>query len=301
VVFLNLGDSYANDTKWGGASGGKNSASARGNYQGQRLRRATGFRPKSKMLLPHRVAIALQDEGWIVRQDFPWLKPNATPESVRDRPVTAHEYIFMLAKNPTSLWQMVKRPSTGQTGRAAGFVRSGKAWRAEVVPGQGYAQHRARRKETKPSSERNYRTTDAWGDSLDDLIAQTEARLAHLKAVQDKKGGLMLAEDGEPLAMKVSTRRYDGDHFAAFPPRLVMDLLRGIAPRDDGDPPLALDPFCGTGTVGEVCRQLGLRFIGIDLSAEYLARFAASRAGGRTMPGAGLEKKDDSGQLSLSL
>jgi len=92
VFFLNLGDSYANDTKWGGQSCGKNYTSLAGGYAGQRVRRQTGLPPKSQLLIPHRVAIALQADGWIVRQTIPWLKMNGLPESMDDRPTLAHEY-----------------------------------------------------------------------------------------------------------------------------------------------------------------------------------------------------------------
>ena len=74
VCWVNMGDSYANDAKWGGASGGKNYTSAAGNYQGQRMKRNTGLKPKDLMLIPQRLALALQADGWWVRSFFPWLK-----------------------------------------------------------------------------------------------------------------------------------------------------------------------------------------------------------------------------------
>lgn len=100
TLWMNLGDAYANDTKWGGASGGKNYTSAGGGYAGQRTKRTTGLPPKSLIGLPWRVAFALQDRGWVLRTEIIWEKANAMPESVDDRPTRSHEYIFLFAKQP---------------------------------------------------------------------------------------------------------------------------------------------------------------------------------------------------------
>jgi len=98
TFWLNLGDSYANDDKWGGSTGGKHVNALHGNTGVGRQKRETGLAPKNLMLIPHRVAIALQDDGWICRQDNVWAKPNPMPESVTDRTTRAHEYIFQFVK-----------------------------------------------------------------------------------------------------------------------------------------------------------------------------------------------------------
>jgi hypothetical protein len=124
TCWLNIGDAYANDLKWGGKSGQANTTSARGGYQGQRVRRATGYKPKDLMLIPHRLAIALQDDGWYVRQDCIWNKTNPMPESVQDRPTTSHEHVFMLTRAPRYYYdaEAVRQPVTGTAQRA---LRSG--------------------------------------------------------------------------------------------------------------------------------------------------------------------------------
>jgi len=96
TLWLNLGDAYANDTKWGGQSGAKNYTSAGGAYN--REKRTTGLPPKSLIGLPWRVAFALQDRGWVLRSEIIWEKPNGMPESVTDRPTLAHEHLFLFAK-----------------------------------------------------------------------------------------------------------------------------------------------------------------------------------------------------------
>jgi len=98
TLWLNLGDSYANDTKWGGQTTGKHAAGLHGAPVG-RGKRSTGLLAKNLVGIPWRVAFALQDDGWYLRSDIIWAKPNAMPESVKDRPTTSHEYIFLLTKS----------------------------------------------------------------------------------------------------------------------------------------------------------------------------------------------------------
>ena len=97
TVWLNLGDSYS--------SGGRTTTtnqSLRGDkdYGVTRPKPSKGIKPKDLIGIPWRVAFALQQDGWYLRQDIIWHKPNPMPESVRDRCTKAHEYIFLLSKSP---------------------------------------------------------------------------------------------------------------------------------------------------------------------------------------------------------
>jgi len=98
TLWLVIGDSYANDTKWGGQSGGKNYTSDLGGYQGQRKKRQTNLPPKNLLGIPWRVAFGLQDDGWILRSDIIWEKTNCMPGSQTDRPTMSHEYVFLFSK-----------------------------------------------------------------------------------------------------------------------------------------------------------------------------------------------------------
>jgi DNA modification methylase len=98
VLWLNLGDSYANDTKWGGSSGGKHVKALHGQTGIGRQKVQTGLKSKDLVGIPWRVAFALQADGWYLRSDIIWHKPNPMPESVTDRPTKAHEYVFLLTK-----------------------------------------------------------------------------------------------------------------------------------------------------------------------------------------------------------
>jgi DNA modification methylase len=100
TLWLNLGDSYANDGKWGGETGGKQAyLSDIDRKRCGREKRVTGLKPKDLIGIPWRVAFALQADGWWLRQDIIWHKPNPMPESVKDRCTKAHEYLFLLTKS----------------------------------------------------------------------------------------------------------------------------------------------------------------------------------------------------------
>jgi DNA modification methylase len=101
TVWLNLGDSYNS-----GASGGLGGSTLGGGQSNQAVSNRSGrgvvnsLKPKDLIGIPWRVAFALQADGWYLRQDIIWHKPNPMPESVKDRCTKAHEYIFLLSKSP---------------------------------------------------------------------------------------------------------------------------------------------------------------------------------------------------------
>jgi DNA modification methylase len=99
TLWLNLGDSYANDGKWGGASSGKHVTALHGTTGVGRGKRFTGAKAKDLLGMPWRVAFALQEDGWWLRSAIVWHKPNPMPESVKDRPTSAYEMVFLLAKS----------------------------------------------------------------------------------------------------------------------------------------------------------------------------------------------------------
>ena len=100
TLWLNLGDSYANDSKWGGSSGGKHAAALHGNTGIGRTKKHTGAKDKDLLMIPARVALALQADGWWLRSDIIWHKPNPMPSPAKDRPTSSHEHVFLLTKQP---------------------------------------------------------------------------------------------------------------------------------------------------------------------------------------------------------
>lgn len=216
---------------------------------------------KGKQLLgiPWRLAFGLQDDGWILRQEIIWAKPNPMPESVTDRCTKSHESIFLLAKSekyyfdagaikepaaPSSVarWSQDLEQQAGSDrvpGKTNGNMKAvggrskrdsfkrDDSKRAEVIPGQTVGTHRADRNESEWDTEtRNKRSV--W---------------------------------------TVATTLYKGAHFATFPTALIEPCILAGAPAGG----VVLDPFFGSGTTGEVAQNLGRRFIGCELNPAYKA------------------------------
>ena len=105
VMFVEMGDSYSHSTSGGGSIFANGRTDGRKSYETDKARGrekistiSSGFKPKNKMLIPHRFAIAMQEDGWICRQDNVWHHVACMPESVSDRSTTAHSYVFQFVK-----------------------------------------------------------------------------------------------------------------------------------------------------------------------------------------------------------
>jgi|SRR5450830_63619 len=181
TLWLNIGDTFTSGDRRYRAADRKNPARA------MQIRPDTpdGLKRKDLIGVPWRLALRLQSDGWYLRTDVIWHKPNAMPESVKDRPTRSHEYVFLLSKSEKYYYD----------------------WRA---------------------------------------VAEKNGR--HLRSV-----------------WSINTRPYSGAHFATFPPDLVRPCIRASTRPSD----YVLDPFFGSGTVGEVCEQEGRRYVGIELNPEY--------------------------------
>lgn len=111
TLWLNIGDGYTSGNRGYRAPDKKNPARA----MDVRPDTPEGLKPKDLMGIPWRLAFALQDDGWYLRSDIVWHKPNAMPESVKDRPARSHEFLFMLTKSERYYydWQVVREPAEG--------------------------------------------------------------------------------------------------------------------------------------------------------------------------------------------
>ncbi len=114
TLWLNLGDSYSQQGKWGGSTGGKHASGLHGD-NGSRDRREFGLPFKQRLMIPARVALALQADGWWLRDEIIWHKPNPMPVSVTDRTTPAHEMLYMFSKSSRYHYDMeaVKEPAVG--------------------------------------------------------------------------------------------------------------------------------------------------------------------------------------------
>jgi DNA modification methylase len=250
TCWLNLGDSYSAD---GGGATGLHA------YLGSHLttHKVPGMRAKNLLGLPWRVAFALQEDGWILRNAIVWHKPNAMPESVRDRLNCRHELIFLLVKQSASWFDLdpIRIP-------AAASRRS----HPRANP-QDTCSTRAARTPKYGPHPRQVLTSRRYGDSLQ---RGSSHRAAHPRG----------RNPGDVWA--IPTRPYNGPHFAAYPIDLPLRCIAaGCKPGGS-----VLDMFTGTGTTGLAALQLGRRFTGIELSPAF-AKLAAERLSRVARPGQG--------------
>lgn len=234
-------------TRSGLDGAGRNQAHAlRGDEAG---RRAPGLKAKDLVGIPWRVALALQADGWWLRSDIIWSKPNPMPESVTDRPTRAHEYVFLLTKSERYFYDAdaVREPCV------AGDV-SGDG--PDYQPPGGGPPHRGLRRRSGNKA-RKYRV-DHGGPSGD----LQRGHQAFAFPWEDDGSGR-----NRRSVWTITTKPFAGAHFAVMPPDLAEVCVR--AGTRGGD--TVLDPFAGAGTTGLVARRLGRSFIGVELNPSYIA------------------------------
>lgn len=274
TLWVNYGDTYAHDGKWGGSTGGKHAL--RGQTGIGRRKTTTGLLAKNLIGLPWRLAFALQADGWYLRSDIIWHKPNPMPESVKDRPTRAHEYIFLLSKSERYYYdyEAVMEPAaaftdhdaTGpgyaapgqtphrgtrprpQSARALSFSRTVSE---PERPGQMYSQHRPNRNPCpSKGNAKNFRGGGPY----------TNGQQSH-----GNKPNPIYTRNRRDV-WTVATRGFSGAHFATFPPELIRPCILAGCPAGG----VVLDPFFGAGTVGVVCVEEGRSYLGVELNPDYV-------------------------------
>ena len=199
TLWLNLGDSYAGGGQTGRNDGGrpeKGKGWAEYDIKRTKVRRDDGLKPKDLVGIPWRVAFALQADGWYLRSDIIWSKPNPMPESVTDRPTKAHEYLFLLAKSSSYYFD-------------ADAVREGFADERMGASGARSLNY----------SEGSGRNDTLGGDGKRGLGVSPAAAGRNIRSV-----------------WTIATQPYPGAHFATFPPKLVEPCIlagtseRGVCP-----------------------------------------------------------------------
>jgi len=232
TLWLNLGDSYAQQGGRG-EQGATSARKGRSNVEAQQkrssMRAPERLKPKDLIGIPWRVAFALQADGWYLRQDIIWHKPNPMPESVRDRCTKAHEYVFLLSKGPKYYFdsEAIKEPA----------VKKPQKMQADPET--------VRKKSVGPHS-------------------RGKEGFNHQYADPDR----VWAADGKRnrrSVWSVATRSYKGAHFATFPPNLVEPCILAGCPAGG----TVLDPFGGSGTTAGVALAHGRNAILCELNPEY--------------------------------
>lgn len=262
VAWVNMGDSYTDGGR--GADTGSTLQGTRNNQEESRKVRTrenalTGLKPKNLLGMPWRLAFALQAAGWYLRCDIIWSKPSPMPESVKDRPTRAHEYLFLLSKSAVYFYDAasIQEPCTGNAhSRGNGVNPKCSGWKSgtgahrtldHAKPGGSYKGSVPGRKDGPGQERRSIRPR------------QNESFSAAVKDVVEKRN--------KRSVWTIASAPFAEAHFATFPPALVLPCILAGSKRGD----TVLDPFLGSGTTAMVALENGRKAIGIELNPEYAA------------------------------
>lgn len=253
TLWLNIGDSYATGTKWGGSTGGKAVTALHGAGGGGRTKTDPGIPDKNLIGIPWMLAFALRADGWILRQDIIWSKPNPMPESVQDRCTKAHEYLFLLSKGPRYYYDLdaIAEPiSAASVARLSQNVEAQDG--SDRVPGKTNGAMKAvirssGNKERKPGTARG--CPEGTGSNVCGSVPW-EGSTRNKRSVWE-----------------VATQPFKEAHFATFPPALIEPCILAGCPAGG----TVLDPFGGAGTTGLVADRLQRNAVLIELNPEYAA------------------------------
>lgn len=297
VVFWNIGDSYTSGNREGhGTNVGykqETNRGASGKNDPPRARVPDGLKPKDLCMIPFRVALAVQADGWWVRSDIIWSKPNPMPESVTDRPTKSHEYIFLFTKSEDYYWDyeaVRERQGTNTHPRGRGTAKK------EVKPGLGIKSNssfnRAMAQYTEVPGGRNIRSvwtiiTQSYSEAHFATFPEEIPRRCILAGTSPKgqcpKCGMPWVRIIEREAMprnETRTHSTEGQRQGKTPCPEPTNGVTGPTIKTLGWEPqctcnlepipcIVVDPFCGSGTTLRVARDLGRDAIGIDVSNNY--------------------------------
>jgi len=228
TLWLNMGDSYASDSKGTGGPSEKQLSNHGSRYEARRLDH--GLKVKDLVGIPWMLAFALRSDGWYLRQDIIWSKPNPMPESVQDRCTKAHEYIFLLSKSERYYYDADAIAEDAVEGCDLGLLR-GKGANGE-------------------------HTQIAW-------------HAPSIRARQDQGVDSRTAGDGKRnkrSVWEVATQPFPEAHFATFSEELIKPCILAGCPIGG----TVLDPFGGAMTTMKVARDLNCKGIAIELNADYI-------------------------------
>jgi DNA modification methylase len=222
TLWLNIGDSYYNYRPGKGQALVKQSVANNDQDLPQtcarRGNKLDGLKEKDLIGIPWMLAFALRADGWYLRQDIIWHKPNPMPESVQDRCTKAHEYIFLLSKSQKYHYDI------------------------DAIKEEAH-------------------TTDASDRNRD------ESRLNNTPG-RTRMAGLTTNHyetKNKRSVWTVTTKPYEGAHFAVFPQDLIEPCILAGAPVGG----VVLDPFMGSGTTAQVAQHLGRKYLGCELNPAY--------------------------------
>jgi DNA modification methylase len=227
TLWLNMGDSYASsgERQTGRNDDGrpeKDKGWATYDIKRTKINGSHGLKPKDLCMMPARLAMALQADGWYLRSEIVWHKPNPMPESVTDRPTKAHEMVYLLAKQERYYYdnEAIREKSP----------RAGELVKNNGNDGMSYGYD-------------GNRTREGF-----------------------RRGVIVPEYRNKRSVWTIPTQPYSEAHFATFPEEIPkLCILAGSRVGDT-----ILDPFAGSGTVGQVALELGRRAVLIELNPAYV-------------------------------
>lgn len=262
TLWLNIGDSYWGSGsrgydftgKWSDAS--KMQSNSKGTENLSNIPKLvgttdTGIKNKDLVGIPWMLAFALRTDGWYLRQDIIWRKPNPMPESVKDRCTKSHEYIFLLSKNPHYYfdYQSIQESAAQQDVEKLSKIKFG---------GEKYGESEDHHFQTYSGEAYKPHTKNVSydGQRPNSMHIRREMGLADEQYVVRNKRDVW----------DIPVQPTKEAHFATFPENLVKPCI--LAGSRVGG--VVLDPFFGSGTTGRVAQMLNRNYIGIELNPEYI-------------------------------
>lgn len=219
------------------------------------------LQPKQLMLMPHRVAIALQEDGWICRNGIVWAKPNPMPSSVKDRLNNTYEMLFHFVKSRKYYYDLDAIREQWTDERISDIKRA-----KENHPGYFGKRSEFTAQGIKGQPVGNPELGKNPGDVywMDKQENPRELRKQLGISYKEKWDNPLGKNPGD--IFEITTQPFPHAHFAVFPEALCEKPIKSSCPSDG----VVFDPFVGSGTTCVVAKKLGRNWIGCDISPEYI-------------------------------
>jgi len=213
-----------------------------------------GLKGKDLIGIPWMLAFALRADGWYLRQDIIWHKPNPMPESVKDRCTKAHEYIFLLSKSDKYHFDSTAIEEPIQDVTALRMLRGVSDTHKNVNGAPGQTKHSMN--QPRPNVRKEFDSSRGGGGTS--FVGHSGYKKAD--------GTLMIKPTRNKRSVwTVNTKPFKGAHFAVFPEELIEPCILAGAPSNG----IVLDPFMGSGTTAAMAVRLGRQYLGCELNEDY--------------------------------
>lgn len=254
TLWLNLGDSYSGGSGCHAGGSDKQNSNIGATNSFLPNKSGVGLKPKDLIGIPWMLAFALRADGWYLRQDIIWAKPNPMPESVRDRCTKSHEYIFLLTKSARYWYDAdaTKEPIADSTINDSRLFREGYETGRPERGFPGGASHGSGLLMPKRSGNKERKQRPC----ADVLNIDAQAGSIPLEGLTRNKRSVWV----------ITPKPFKGAHFAVFPPEIPRVCISAGCPIGG----TVIDPFAGSGTVGMVAEELGRDSILIELNSKYI-------------------------------